>query len=299
MHQRIEESVLNHFQYLPKVLGSQVQKTSKSIIIDSGFASSMVNMVCNANLEQWAKQEQDVDSLNQGYKDEGKKSIWNWLFPSFYGRALNSASYRYGEEYIQGYIEEMIQYFQGRPFSWWIGPSCNPNWLKSVLMTKGFLPKIGQAILVSDLIPQMNAPFPQTNLTIHQVENVHDLQNYLTVLTKGDEPARQCYENLDASLSIQEKLFVAYENSHPVAIANLYFENDIAGIFNVRVLQGNMEDEHQKEMIHFLIRQAQELNAKIVMLSLPQSKDPSYYTPLGFKIEGEFECLIWQGGKAI
>lgn len=292
MNNKIVQLVLNHYMYLPKILGFSVQEDPKAIIINSDLPSPMFNKVLQANLEQWAKREQDVDSLNHGFKGKEQKSFWNWLFPSSYAQALNMASYRYGEKYILAYIEEVIQRFQGHPFSWWIGSSCNPDWLKDTLLTKGFLPQTTELVMVWDLKHEAHQDLSFPPLQIKRVENADDLQDFISVLETLDGQAQHFYEKWDLLLSGHEQLFVGYVDDHPAVIANFYLENEMAGAFNVH---SKAHREITYSMVNFLMNYSRDLNCQLLVLVHPQEGDVSYFENLGFKTEGEVEGLTWPG----
>lgn len=50
--QKIEQNTFNHFKYLPELIGCDILKSNGVTIINSGFTTSMFNIVCGTGFKR-------------------------------------------------------------------------------------------------------------------------------------------------------------------------------------------------------------------------------------------------------
>jgi len=272
----IEKNAFGHFAYLPKMLGFDVKENKQLTTIDCGLGSSMFNIVCGTHFEKWAKNQRDVYCFENGiYQGE--------------------CAY-YGEEFIEEKIHEVITSFKKQPFSWWVGYSCDPEWLGNILHEMHFKKSTTEHAMMCDL-EQFSALENNGVITIDQVETATQLEHFIQVLEKYEASARIFYEKLTKHLRYSnEKLFVAYENGAPVVIASLYidYENDSAGIFNLITAENKRGLGYGTKMMNHLMWYAKKMNMKYATLLASSDSGYRIYERLGFKALGQFECFEWE-----
>jgi hypothetical protein len=106
--------------------------------------SYLSNTVLETHLEDWAKRQQDSALFKEtfGPKKQGKLkrpfSLWSFLFPVEVARSHMSQN-MYGEEFVAEKIKQIITFFEGHVFSWWVKDSDDPLWIKHLLTDQGFV----------------------------------------------------------------------------------------------------------------------------------------------------------------
>jgi hypothetical protein len=201
----VEKNLFGHFKYLPKLLGFDVKEGETLDIVNCGLHSSMFNIVCGANLEQWAKHQQDVDFFNEVSFSEAFE-----------------ANCQYGDDFVEHKILEIIQYYNNQPFAWWLGPSVNPAWISNILHELNFEPSIEKAMVID--LATIEA---QTSTTIVHATTPEHIEHFIHVLEPYDSSARQFYKKLKNPLLYPlEKLFVGYEENIPIVIGTLYIDEE-------------------------------------------------------------------------
>lgn len=272
----VEQNLFGHFKYLPKLLGFGVEESSLLDIVNCGLYSSMFNIVCGANLEQWAKHQQNADSLN--------KISFSHAF---------EANCQYGDDFVEQKIHEVVKYYNNQPFAWWLGPSTNPAWISNILQELNFNASIEKAMIID-----LTAIETETSSTIFHVTTPEHVEHFIQVLEPYDSAARRFYKKLKNPLLYPlEKLFVGYEGNMPVVIGTLYIdeENNMAGIFNVLTSENKTNLGYGTKMMNHLLHHAKISNIKYA--SLCASSDAGYriYERLGFQVVGKFGCFEWKG----
>ncbi len=281
MLEKIEQNVFEHFRYLPKLAGLSVRESNILTIINCGLGSSMFNIVCDTHLTNWARALQ-----NKAVFDNPIDPLLSFM-----------ATQRYGEEFIETKITEVIDEFKGQPFAWWVGPSCDPCWLTDLLEDMGFKKVTTEHAMALDLEDYRDNIDPPS-IQIEQVFNGNQLEDFIHILEPSDSSARPFYKKCPPEMLLKnENLFVGYHNDTPIIIGILYHHEDATGIFSL------LSDETQRghgfgtQMMHHLIRTARENGAKTVTLSASSDSGYRIYERLGFKDYGEFDCLEWKGTK--
>ncbi len=281
---KLEKTVTGHFKYLPQLLGFDVRESERLHIVNCRLDSSMLNVVCNTHLEKWAKNLQDVQCFEEGLTPLGKSDP--------------ASSYLYGEDFVRKKIQEVIVFFEKQPFAWWVGPSCDPYWVRGILNEMQFKNNSTEYAMACDLSKYKNSAAGQTDIV--QVLNFGQLEDFIKVIEPYDVSARSFYEKIkEWMLKENEKLFVGYEQGIPVVIASLYIdrENGSAGIFNLITKEDKRGRGLGTQMMHHLLNYAKD--AYLNYACLLASSDSGYriYQRLGFEELGQFDCLEWGGGK--
>ena len=272
----IEKNAFGHFTYLPKMLEFYVEENKQLTMIDCGLGSSMFNIVCGTHLEKWAKNQRDVYCFENGI---------------FQGECAY-----YGEEFIEEKIHEIITSFKKQPFSWWVGPSCDPTWIGAILQEMRFKKSTAEHAMMCDL-EKFKTTENNGTITIDQVATAAQLEHFIQVLEVYDATARIFYEKLLRHLAYSnEKLFVAYEGSMPVVIASLYidYEGESAGIFNVVTMKNKRGRGYGTQMMNHLMDASKKMNIKYATLLASSDSGYRIYERLGFKAIGQFECFEWE-----
>ncbi|MBX3486972.1 MAG: hypothetical protein KF798_03610 [Candidatus Paracaedibacteraceae bacterium] len=182
MLEEIEKNIFNFFVDRAEILKHNVKKSPECTLIDCTFDTTEFNIVCHTHLEQWAKKNQDAETLKNHYKAPEAKSFWNKLFPSLYADAGSFASHRYGEDIIPEYLNGIINRYEGRSFSWFLSSSCTPAWLSSVLIKHQFIQQPSQALMTLPLTGQSLGHKKEARLAIHKVDDASRLVDFLSML---------------------------------------------------------------------------------------------------------------------
>lgn len=292
MIEKIEQIAFGHFQYLPKLAGRNVHKSEILTIINCGLESSLFNIVCDTHLEEWARSLQDMAAFTRPAQEQKPQSFWDRVIPD--GRPY-LASQRYGEDYIKNKVEEVIQQYKGQPFAWWVGPSCDPYWLPNLLVEMGFKKVTTEHAMALDLNDYNEVPRSE-DLSIQQVIDSQQLEDFITILEPYDSSARAFYENLSLkALNEKETVYVGYYQNTPAIIGILFQQEDTAGIFSLLTDEKMRGKGFGTNMMNHLIQTATSKKCRFVTLSASSDSGYRIYERLGFKTYGEFHCLEWEG----
>ncbi len=293
--EEIEKNIVGHFKCFPKVLGFEVVEKAGFTIVNSGLHSSMFNIVCNTHLEEWAKHQQNANLVENAFREEEAKLPWNQVFPDAYAEALLARSH-YGEDFVAQKIKEVITHFNGQPFAWWVGPSCDPKWLGDILCENGFEKPSTEYAMVYDLAKFDKLSVSSNNMVIKRVATLNQLEHFIQVIEPYDVAARTFYSRLqdERMLKGSEESFVGYEDDTPVVISSLYVEDNVAGIFNLITQENKRGRGYGTQMMKYLMYDAYKSGAKHI--SLLASSDSAYriYERLGFQVLALFGCFEWQ-----
>lgn len=281
----LEKTVTGHFKYLPQLLGFDVRESERLHIVNCRLDSSMFNVVCNTHLQEWAKNKQNVDLVESGDLPLG-------------GSAASTSFYLYCEDFVRKKIQEVINFFEKQSFAWWVGPSCDPYWVRGILNEMQFKNNSTEYAMACDLAKYKNSDIAQSDMV--QVLNFTQLEDFINIIEPYDASARSFYEKIkEWMLKENEKLFVGYEQGVPVVIASLYIDRDnsSAGIFNLITKEDRRGRGLGTQMMHHLLNYAKD--AYLSYACLLASSDSGYriYQRLGFEELGKFDCFEWEGGK--
>ncbi|MEI6628404.1 MAG: GNAT family N-acetyltransferase [Alphaproteobacteria bacterium] len=276
----LEKTVTGHFKYLPQLLGFDVRESERLHIVNCRLDSSMFNVVCNTHLQEWAKNQHNVEYFDSSYK------------------AISRGFYIYDEGFVRKKIQEVIDFFEKQSFAWWVGPSCDPYWIRGILNEMQFKNNSTEYAMACDLSKYKNSDSSQTDI-VH-VLNFAQLEDYINVIEPYDVSARSFYEKIkEWMLKENEKLFVGYEQGIPVVIASLYIdrENGSAAVFNLITKEDKRGRGLGTQMMHHLLNYAKD--AYLNYACLLASSDSGYriYQRLGFEELGQFDCFEWVGRK--
>lgn len=268
----VEKNIFEHFKYLPKLLGFGVEESNLLDIVNCGLHSSMFNIVCGTNLEQWAKNMQDAELATS---------------------CVFATNYQHGNDFVEHKIREVIQHYNKQPFAWWLGPSTTPIWMSNILQELNFEPSLEKAMVID-----LTTIETSTSSTIVHATTPEHIEHFIQVLEPYDPSARRFYKKLKNPLLYHlEKLFIGYENNIPVVIGTLYIdeENNMAGMFNLLTNENKRGLGYGTQMMNHLLKSAKESNVKYASLCASSESGYRIYERLGFQAIGKFGCFEWKG----
>lgn len=290
MLEEIEKSIFNFFTDRAESLKHNFKKTPECTIIDCTFDTTEFNIICHTHLEQWAKKNQDAETLKNLLKAPEAKSFWNILSPSLYAKAGSFASHKYGEDIIPEYLNRIINRYEGRSFSWFLSSSCTPAWLSSVLIKHQFIQQSSQAIMTLPLTDQSLDDKKRSRLTIHKVDDVSRLTDFLAALKSTNPELGTYYQSLSFANNLA--FFVGYDNEHPIVGLNLSINNQNYAIFDI--ISGSNQPEYFEEIIGFISDYAVQNGCTSLSALGCSPQLVSSYRSAGFSQIGELIHFIWQ-----
>ncbi len=185
--------------------------------------------------------------------------------------------------------------FNQQPFAWWIPPSAHDPRFTKMLLANNFILETTEHAMICDL---KNSPqiMRETKLIIKPIDNELLLQDFINVLEPYDKTARLFYQMLGTSnLSLDERLFVGYENNRPVTISIMFINAENCAIFSLITNDQDQGKGYGTDMMHYLLQVARKSGHKYATLSASSDSGYRIYERLGFCKIGEFECFEWKG----
>lgn len=200
-------------------------------------------------------------------------------------------------------VEQVIEFFQKRPFAWWIPSSHKSPSLTKLLLEENFVVETVEHAMICDL---KDAILPTENINLHviqvrespEIEENSSLNDFISILEPYDSNACYFYRsNFGKSQNAQqEKLFVGYSENKPVTIGILFNNqaNGSSAIFSLLTKQEMRGQGYGTEMMQFLMTCARNHGSRYISLSASSDSGFRIYTRLGFVKCGEFECLEYK-----
>ena len=196
--QAFDQNVKGKFSYLPNLLESMTVTVLEHIrVIDSNLDCDMFNIIC-------------CDGAPQ----------------------LSS-------------VHSAIDYFRSKklPYAFWVGFEGEPSWLEEELLRLGLITDEIESAMVCHFCespPTMEI----IGIEVKQVSDHAGMQNLIEVMRgifpEHEHDAISTFYNRSASIllsaSAQLNFFVGYENGKPVSLVSVYFDDELASIFDVIVL---------------------------------------------------------------
>jgi ribosomal protein S18 acetylase RimI-like enzyme len=192
---------------------------------------------------------------------------------------------------LQPRIAEALAFFAqvGRPFSWWVGPSDQPENLGQALSQAGLVAaeeELGMVASLAELVPAETA---LQGLRIERVTHPNQVADFAHICVS--DPAVLAYYAAAAPLILQPDsplhLYVGYLGERPVASAELCLAGGVAGLYNICTL----EAERRKGFGTALtVRPLLDAAARGVKTAVLQAsvEGQRVYTRVGFRSSGHY-----------
>ncbi|HSF14042.1 MAG TPA: GNAT family N-acetyltransferase [Vicinamibacteria bacterium] len=194
----MEDNLLGHVAFLQRRLeGMTVEERGGLVIVDSGLANDSFNKVLHSRLAEHDADERIAEAL--------------------------------------GYFRDV-----GRPFSWWVGPCSRPLDLESRLQDHGLGAaeyELGMTIPLTEVPDHLDTP---AGASIRRVATSKELSSFAAVLAELSDPAdenvRAFFESSKSVVLTDDcpmRFYLAYVDSEPAAVSELFHGNGIAGVHMV------------------------------------------------------------------
>lgn len=253
-----EENLFSKFEYLPSQLGYNVENNEYLCRIDSEYNSSMFNIVCRTKI---GKTEADI--VNQ-----------------------------------KNFLQDIIDLYQGRPFAWWLGPSCCGEDLKKDLIESGFTEETTEYAMIANLSNYQPQNLEKKEFDIKLCEDIQQLEDFASVISIYDQNAEEFYVNskiLSKEIIARNPLFICYSDNKPVATGALHFTNKMAGVFDLITIPDMQGKGIGTAMMHKMMGYAKDIGCKQACLAASSDSGYRIYERLGFETVGKYNCYEWSG----
>lgn len=181
----------------------------------------------------------------------------------------------------------------GRPFAWWVGPSCRPLNLEEHLRDMGFSAAERETGMCLELRGLRKAPLP-AQLQMKPVRSAQQLQDLSRVLAENWTPpdsAVALFYQAAAPLIVGPRsalrYFVAYLDEEPVAVSGLYLENGVGGIYSVATRKQFRRRGIGSHVTWAAAAEARRCGAQLAVLQASANGE-EIYRRLGFRDCGYF-----------
>ncbi len=195
-------------------------------------------------------------------------------------------------------IQEIIDQYDNKPFSWWVGPSDTPEDLGLRLAQYGFRKEIEEYVMFYKL--DDFKPFDlDRKITIEQVRTRKQIDDFLVTLSVYDGNVSGFFNDKIISSEVMEKnpLFVSYIEGKPVSNGSLHFSEDIAGIYDIITSENLRECGIGTNMMKYLINFVYQKGYNEICLSTSSSSGFRIYSRLGFRVVGLYGYYEWLGNQ--
>ncbi len=192
---------------------------------------------------------------------------------------------------VDNRILEVIDYYNKKPFAWWLGPSDTPQGLGLRLKQYGFKKEAEEYGMVYKFADFQLFELDK-NIAIEQVRTRKQIDDFLVTLSVYDKNISEFFNDKIISSEVIEKnpLFVSYIEGKPVGNGSLHFSDDIAGIYDIITLENLRSRGIGSNMMKYLMNFVHEKGCKEICLSTSSDSGFKIYSRLGFKVVGLYEC---------
>jgi ribosomal protein S18 acetylase RimI-like enzyme len=196
---------------------------------------------------------------------------------------------------IDARIKSVIQSFERRPFSWWLGPEDRPGNLSARLEAAGLSDVEVETAMRLDLTERTPSVAPTTGFCIRRVTTPAELAHFAAIIAANwsppDEHVTRFYEQT-AAFALQSdcplRLFLGYSEGEPVATCELTIAPDgVAGLYSVATLAAFRGRGFASAMTSHALAVGCDLGMREAALHA-SSKGLGIYERLGFRRVGEF-----------
>jgi len=199
-------------------------------------------------------------------------------------------------------IKENITFFEKRqvPFLWVIGPSSSPKNMGDILIRNG-LTVIKQPGMAHNLKTLGTEREILNKVKIIKVENAETLEIWNDVVLTGFGMSKEllsdfCYKVFSFMLlndTPSASAFLAYYDGNPVASSLIYYEEGVAGIYNVTTVEEARGKGIGTAITLVPLNEAKKLGYEIAILHSSEMA-LNMYKQMGFKEYCTIEWFIWQ-----
>ena len=198
-------------------------------------------------------------------------------------------------ERIDARIESVIQSFERRPFSWWLGPDDRPGNLSARLAAAGLSDVEVETAMRLDLTERTPTVAPATGFSIHRVTTPTELAHFAAIIAANwsppDEQVIRFYEQTAAGALQSDcplRFFLGYSEDEPVATCELTIAPDgVAGLYSVSTLAAFRGRGFGSSMTSHALAVGRDLGMRAAALQA-SSQGLGIYERLGFRRVGEF-----------
>ncbi len=202
-------------------------------------------------------------------------------------------------------IKENITFFEKRqvPFLWVIGPSSSPKKMGELLIKNG-LTLIKEPGMAHNLKTLGTEREILNKVEIIKVENAETLKVWndvvLTGFTLPKELLSDFFYELFSFMLLNNapsaSAFLAYYEGNPVASSLVFYEEGVAGIYNVTTLEEARGKGIGTAITLAPLNEAKKLGYEIAILHSSEMA-LNMYKQMGFKEYCTIEWFIWQPGS--
>lgn len=219
------------------------------------------------------------------YKTEGSTSILSNKVTKF---TTNSN--------VESLFNEVLSFYVGKAFSWWIGPDSQPDYLASFIQDKGFTYEDTYYGLV--LPVTKNVVTPDVNYDIREVTTEKDVRNYVEVgaqIWNYDEATIEHLVQQRLSYVKEENrrggLHIVLDGNKPIGHAGYRFSDD--GVAMYLAGSGVLPEYRNRGIYRALLAKRMELtranNAKYIVTQARKDNSEPILRKLGFEDLGRYE----------
>ncbi|MEA3197699.1 MAG: hypothetical protein QOF32_1751 [Gammaproteobacteria bacterium] len=192
-------------------------------------------------------------------------------------------------------IKSVVESFDDRPFSWWLGPEDRPGNLSARLEAAGLSDVESETAMRLDLIGHGPTAAQSEGFAIRRATTPVDLAHFAAIIAANwsppDEHVARFYEQT-AAVALQGdcplRFFVGYAEGEPVATCELTIAPDgVAGLYSIATLRAFRGRGFASAMTAHALAVARALGMREAALQA-SSDGLGVYARLGFRKVGEF-----------
>ncbi|MGM7703026.1 GNAT family N-acetyltransferase [Pseudalkalibacillus sp. Hm43] len=221
------------------------------------------------------------------YKTEGSSSILSNKVAKFEAEST---------EEVAALLDEVLQFYDGKPFSWWIGPDSKPESLEELLLERGLTYEdtyYGLILPIKDDLKPKPIPYQ-----VRVVETVEDVQHYVDVSAEvwghDDATKEHLVKQRYGYLKTENKrggFLIAMHGDKPVGYAGYRFSSD--GVAMYLAGTGVLPEYRKQGIYHSLLTKRMELAAqngsKYIVTQARKDNSEPILRKLGFEEIGSYE----------
>lgn len=187
-------------------------------------------------------------------------------------------------------IQEIIQKFATKPFSWWVSPNDAPADLDQYLEQAGLENAESNVGMYLNLDAWMPSNFKPRGLEIVRALDEKTLQDFASVLANDEESFQKYFSWIASVITDDDPLefYVGYVNGKPVTRGYMIFYAGVAGLHMLSTTPDERKKGYGTAMQEFRLKRAKDLGYHIAVLQASTQGLP-LYRQLGYKEFGVFK----------